>query len=143
MKEVLFLLLVLLLAAGVSAQLSVLQIDLKVENPGESLRRDTHIDEDSVSRIEMRPGAEVLLKVRVKNQGDKLINVRVNADVGPFDGERALQLSSESFDAEEDETHWAEIEAQIPLLVREDIYLVEIEVVGEDEQGDEVIERQT
>ena len=143
MKEVLYFLLVLLLAAGVSAQLSILQIDLKVENPGESLRRDTHIDEDSVSRIEMRPGAEVLLKVRVKNQGDKLINVRVNADVGPFDGSRPLQLSSESFDAEEDETHWAEIETLIPLLVREGIYLVEIEVVGEDEQGDEVIERQT
>lgn len=132
MKGVMSVILVLVFVQ-LAAALNINQIDLKVVNIDESIRKDAHIQQGQLSHIALYPGAKGLLIVKVQNQGEDVTNVRVAVDIGPFDGEDSSETASPNFDLDKDDEFRAEIEFNIPYLVQEGIYPVNIEVIGEDE----------
>ncbi len=137
MKEVPLLLVLLLLVTMVSAgNLLFDHVDLKVENPGESTRRDSTIEQGQVSRIEVHPGAKMIITSYAQNLGKDLTNAHVNLNLGHLDGDLPIERGSETFDLDADTTHRAEIELRIPALTHEGIYPVELELIGEGNEGE-------
>tara|TARA_Y100000310_G_scaffold331837_1_gene406176 strand:- start:1794 stop:2795 length:1002 start_codon:yes stop_codon:yes gene_type:complete len=122
------------------SKLMITDLDISIEDASGDTKTDKNLEDGETIRHEISPESKIEFKIELKNnytssEGLEIEDITVDVFIRGIDDDDDLEESSSDFNLRANKDKTVTFDFSVPLKVEEDVYSIDLEVEGDDENG--------